>query len=130
VQKGQNLMTIVDPDTQWELELSLPEKRFAHLMDAVGRSDQPLVVTFTLASHPGREFRGTLVQIDQRLEVRGADGNASRLLVQFDKQELGSDLLRMGTRVNAQVHCGTRSVGYVWFRELFETVHSSWLMWF
>jgi hypothetical protein len=130
VQKGQNLMTIVDPNTQWELELGLPEKRFSHLLTAAENSKEPLDVTFSLASHPGKEFRGKLRQMDQRLEVRGADGNTARLLVEFDEGQLPAELLRMGTRVHAQIHCGTRSAGYVWFRELFETLHSAWLMWF
>lgn len=130
VQMGQNLMTVVDPNTQWELELAMPEKRLAHLLTAAAETSQPLAVTFTLASHPGREFSGTLAQIDHRLEVRGADGNAARVLVEFDKDQFAGELLRTGTRVTAQVHCGQRSLGYVWFRELIETIHAAWLTWF
>lgn len=130
VQKGQNLMTVVDPDTDWRLELEMPEKRMAHLLNAAAKSGEPLRVTFSLASHPGREYEGTLLQIDKRLEVRGQEGNAALVMVAFDKQQLTADLLRTGTRVTAQVHCGKRAVGYVWFHELFETVHAAWLMWF
>ncbi len=129
VQKGQNLMTVVDPDTDWQLELEMPEKRMAHLLNAVGQSSQPLKVTFSLASHPGREYEGTLVQIDKRLEVRSQEGNAALVMVAFDKRQLPPDLLRTGTRVTTQVHCGRRSIGYVWFHELFETVHAAWLKW-
>ncbi len=130
VQMGQNLMTVVDPNTDWELELSLPEKRLAHLLNAAEQTNEPLHVTFSLASHPGREFLGTLCQIDRRLEVRGQDGNAARVLVNFDKAQFPTELLRTGTRVTAQIHCGSHSIGYVWFRELFETIHAAWLMWF
>jgi multidrug resistance efflux pump len=130
VRIGQSLMTLVPPDTEWELELQFPEKRLAHLLAAARQVDAPLPVTFCLASHPGREYRGTIRQIDQRLEVRGAEGNVALVRVAFDTSDLPPELLRGGTRLSAQVHCGSRSVGYVWFHELGETLHSAWLKWF
>ena len=34
VQRGQNLMTLVAPDTPWQIELEFPERRVSHLMRA------------------------------------------------------------------------------------------------
>lgn len=130
VLKGQNLMTIVHPDTAWQIELEFPEKRVAHLMRAQNDSKEPLEVTFTLASHPGREFTGHVADIDNKLDVRSDDGNSVLVRIAFDGQQLPDDLLRSGTRVTAQVHAGQRSLGYVWFHELIETAHSTWLLWF
>ena len=130
VSRGQNLMTIVHPETPWEMELEFPERRVSHLMKARTDDDEPLKVTFSLASHPGNEYTGTLVSVDNKLDVRGEDGNAVLIRVSFDADQFPDDLLRSGTRVSAQVHAGKRSLGYVWFHELFETVHSTWQLWF
>jgi len=130
VSRGQNLMTIVHPETPWEIELAFPERRIAHLLAAYREAEDPLPVTFTLASHPGQELFGTLRSIDNRLDVRGDEGNVVRLRVAFDETQLSRDLLRSGTRVSGHVRVGQRSLGYVWFHELIETAHNTWLLWF
>jgi hypothetical protein len=129
VLRGQNLMTIVDPNTQWELELEMPERRLAHLLTAAGESEEPLQVTFGLISHPGSEYTGTVMRIDRQLDVHTDEGNTAKVQVVFDNDQLPPELLRAGTRVTAKVHCGTRSIGYVVFHELIETVQSSVLFW-
>lgn len=131
VNRGQHLMTLVDPETTWQLELELPERRVGHLIQAMDANpDEALTVRFTLASHPYQELVGTLKKVDRNLEVTGDQGNASRLLVEFDNQQIAEELLRSGTRVTARVDCGSRSVGYVMFHELWETVYGTWLLWF
>ena len=132
VTKGQNLMTIVHPDTPWQVELEFPERRVSHLMTTMrdAKEDTEVKVTFTLASHPGKEFEGTLVDIDNKLDVRSDEGNVVLVRVAFDSEQFPKDLLRSGTRVTAQVHSGQRSLGYVWFHEIIETAHSTWLLWF
>ncbi|MEM9409656.1 MAG: HlyD family efflux transporter periplasmic adaptor subunit [Planctomycetota bacterium] len=129
VRRGQNLMTIVNPDGGWELEIELPERRFGHLIRRVHSSKDPVDVTFALVSHPGTEFSGTLESIDRKLEVYSEDGNCIRAKVQFDNAQISNDLLKSGTRISAQLQCGTRSIGYVWFHELFETVQTTWNYW-
>ena len=130
VNRGQNLMTIVHPNTPWQIELEFPERRVAHLMNAHRDSEEPLHVTFTLASHPGNEYTGKLIEVDNKLDVRSEEGNAVLVRIAFDANQFPKDLLRSGTRVTAQIHVGSRSLGYVWFHELIETVHATWLLWF
>ena len=130
VRFGQHLMTIVDPETQWLIELEMPERRVAHLMKAMQEADEPLTVTFGLVSHPGEEFTGTLKSVDQKLEVHSDDGNAALVRVAFPNDSVPQELLRSGTRVTAQVQCGTTSFGYAMFHELIETVQAKWKLWF
>lgn len=130
VSRGQNLMTIVHPETPWEIELEFPERRVAHLLTAQRDESENLRVTFTLASHPGNEYTGRLIHVDNKMDVRSDEGNVVLLRIGFDKQQFPHDLLRSGTRVTAQVHAGQRSLGYVWFHELIETAHNTWLLWF
>lgn len=130
VDRGQNLMTVVDPHGGWQLEIDVPERRVGHLMKRLNDSAQPVEVSFALVSHPGQEFSGKLVQVDKKLEVYSDDGNTAKAIVQFDNQQLPQDLLKSGTRINAKLYCGTRSIGFVWFHELFETVETTFKYWF
>ena len=130
VTRGQNLMTVVPPEAVWELELHMPERRLAHLFRAVNDSDEKLEVTFGLVSNPGTEYTGTLLSIDRKLDVYNDDGNAALVRVAFKNADISTDLLRTETRVTAKVHCGDRSIGYVIFHELIETVQSKWMLWF
>ena len=130
VEFGQNLMTVVALDTPWQVELFVPEKRVGHLLARMKKNDNPVTVSFALASKPGVEFEGTVISIDQVMDVHDDQGNSARVLVGFDNQQLADDLRRSGTRVTARLHCGIRPVGYVLFRELFETANSTWSFWF
>ena len=130
VTRGQNLMTIVPPEAVWELELQMPERRLAHLFRAIKDNDEDLKVTFALVSNPGTEYTGKLISVDRKLDVYSDDGNAALVRVAFENAEIAEELLRTETRVTAKVHCGDRSIGYVIFHELIETVQSKWMLWF
>jgi multidrug efflux pump subunit AcrA (membrane-fusion protein) len=130
VVRGQSLMTIVHPDTKWRIELEMPERRLIHLIRAMKHSQQPLKVTFGLVSHPGTEYEGQLISVDQKLDVHSDEGNTALVRVAFPNEMIDPELLRAETRVTAKVQCGTRSIGYVMFHELFETVQSSLMFWF
>ena len=130
VTRGQNLMTIVPPEAVWELELQMPERRLAHLFRAIKDNDEDLKVTFGLVSNPGTEYTGKLISVDRKLDVYSDDGNAALVRVAFENAEIAEELLRTETRVTAKVHCGDRSIGYVIFHELIETVQSKWMLWF
>ena len=130
VTRGQNLMTVVPPEAVWELELHMPERRLAHLFRAINDNDEELKVTFGMVSNPGTEYTGTLISVDRKLDVYNDDGNAALVRVAFENADIAADLLRTETRVTAKVHCGDRSIGYVIFHELIETVQSKWMLWF
>jgi multidrug efflux pump subunit AcrA (membrane-fusion protein) len=130
VRVGQNLMTIVAPDTRWQLELLVPEKRVGHLIASQKESREPLTVAFTLASNPGSQFRGRIVKIDPLLDVHKEQENTARVLVDFANEQVPKELLRSGTKATAKIECGTRSLGYVLLHELYETAKTSVLFWF
>jgi multidrug efflux pump subunit AcrA (membrane-fusion protein) len=126
VQPGQALLTVVDPSGPWELELYLPERRLRHV-DAHASSDDELQVTFMLSTLPGREFSGHMVEIERSAEVRGEEGNTVLVRVAIDTADLPP--LRSDTTVTARLHCGRRSLGYVWFCDLLEAVQTKVLFW-
>jgi len=124
VTRGQNLMTIVNPNTEWIVELEMPERRLGHLAKAMRDSEQPLQVTFALLSNPGTEYTGVVLDIDEKLDVHSDEGNTALVRVQFPNEAIDPQLLRAETRVNAKVICGTRATGFVIFHEMIETVQS------
>jgi multidrug efflux pump subunit AcrA (membrane-fusion protein) len=128
VQRGQILMTTVDPAAEWELELFMPERRIGHLSRSIGDAAQQPQVTFMLASHPGQEFEGRVTEVHRVAEVRGEEGNTVLLRVAVDKSQLPE--LRSETSVTARVLCGQRSIGFVVFHELIETIQTKVLFWF
>jgi len=130
VRFGQHLMTVVPPDTQWLIELEMPERRLAHLTRAMESSEELLTVTFALLSWPGKEFEGELISVDQKLDVYSDEGNAALVRVRFSNDLIAEELRRAGTRVTGKVHCGTQPIGYALFYELIETVQSKWQFWF
>jgi multidrug efflux pump subunit AcrA (membrane-fusion protein) len=128
VQKGQVLMAIVDPQGEWELEVYLPERKAGHLLKALQASDERLTVEFMLSSHPGLPLVGQIVEIDQTAVTREGFGNTVRIRVAVDKSLIPE--LRNDASVSAQIHCGERSLGYVWFHDLIDTVWGQLVYWF
>lgn len=131
VERGQALLSIADPAGPWELELYVPERRLLHLAEArqlpANSARPPLDVTFTLASHPGQTFHGQVIEIEQTAQVRGEDGNTILVRVQLDKTQLPE--LHDQVTVTGKLYCGERSLGFVWFCDLIETVQSKILFW-
>ncbi|WP_425615958.1 efflux RND transporter periplasmic adaptor subunit [Anatilimnocola sp. NA78] len=132
VERGQALLSLADPKGPWELELYVPERRLKHLaaaqaMKSQQAARQPLEVTFTLASHPGQTFVGQVVEIEHTAQVRGDEGNTILVRVQVDKSQLPE--LHDQVTVTGKLYCGERSLGFVWFCDLLETVQSQVLFW-
>ena len=122
--RGQSLLTIANTEGPWELELYLPERRLTHVQRA---GHQPLIVTFVLASHPGKILQGEVVEIEQSAEVRGDEGNTVLVRVAIRRDELPP--LHDQTTVTAKLQCGRASLGYAWFCDLIETVQTNVLFW-
>ena len=127
VQRGQVLMSVVDPNSPWELELHMPEKRMGHISRFRAKSDQPLRVTFYLKSHPGRTFTGKVVEVEQTAQVNANQENSVLIRVAVERDGLPE--LRSNTTVVARVHCGRRAIGYVWLHDVLETIRAKVLFW-
>ena len=130
VKTGQKLMNVVDPAGEWELEVYMSESRMGHINrtwnEAIANQED-LDVTYILATDPGREFEGRVVEIHGAADVHGDEGNTVKLRVAIQKDELPE--LRPGTGVTAKVHCGRRSIGYVWLHDLIAWVQTNILFW-
>jgi len=126
VQPTQVLLNVSDPSGPWELEIHMPEDRIGHVLRAQHELGKNLKVQFILANDPGTTHTGTIEEIHLAAEPRGEEGNTVLVRVALDdktKTELG-EKLSQGAGVTAKIHCGRRSLGYVWFHDLIAFVQS------
>lgn len=84
--------------------------------------DDRLPVTYILATDPNDELQGKIQEIHHNAEVRGEEGNTVLIRVAIEKDELPH--LRPGATITANVYCGRRSIGYVWFHDLIAFIQS------
>ena len=123
VQPGQVLMSVSDPSGEWELEVLIPEEHMGYIARAQKELEHnDLEASYILANDPSNRHEGTVGDVHLAAEVRGEEGNTVLVHVAIDKHDLKE--LSQGAGVQARVYCGKRAVGFVWFHDLFEFVHS------
>ncbi len=122
LRRGDKLMTIAQPNGPWQLEIRMPNDRVGHIMRAQTERGGELPVEYILASEPGRRLTGTLVEIHDRAEVRGAEGSTVLMKVAINKDDVLH--LKPGAQVVARVDCGRQPIGYVLFHEVIEFVQN------
>ncbi len=139
VNRGQILMTVVDPTKDWELDLRVDERDAGHVVTAAGcdgattgenqlsKVADKLPVAFSLRTYPGQEFTGRIVQVDRTSREDESQQNFVVARARIDASQLPE--LRSGSTAQARIDCGTRSIGYVWFRDLVEAIHTEVLFW-
>lgn len=124
VQRGQTLLTIGDLNGPWELVLHVPDYRAGHVLAAQQALHKDLDVTFALAADPGEQYEGKIDEVALATELDDTNGSTLTANVAFDRADVKG--LRPGATVVARIHCGQRSIGYVWLHDLFEAVQSHW----
>ena len=63
VQRGQALLTIVDPHGPWILELHVPDRDIGHVLTARQSIRPELDVSFLLATDPATPYRGKIQSV-------------------------------------------------------------------
>jgi len=138
IKRGQVLMEVANPGGEWQLELQMPEDNMGHVVKALAKAQgkkpgATLPVPFILRTDPGVQYEGDdyagkIKDVHLSAEVQGEEGSAVLIKVEIDKEkllELNETLeLRPGAEVSAKVHCGTRSIGYVWLHDPIEFIQS------
>lgn len=129
VTRGQVLLTVADLSGPWVLEIRVPDDRIGHVLTAeesqksAGR-DLPLDVLFQVANEPGATHSGEVKRIALATETDKAAGATVLVTASFDRSTIPAAELRPGATVTAKIHCGRRSLGYVWLHQLWETIQS------
>ena len=120
VQRGQALLLVSDLQGPWKLEFEVPDESVGHVLRAAKKSDEGLALRFVLANEPEQEYNGVTTRFDLVTQTRENQRPAVLVEADFDRNQ--NIPLRPGALVVAKVDCGRRSVGFVWFHEIFEEV--------
>lgn len=126
VTRGQRLLRVADTNGPWVVELSVPDRDIAHVIAADRETSDALLCSFTPAGSDDHRYHATVESIAGRTEV--LDGKTATVRVVATIETEKSLTLRPGATVFARVDCGTRSLGYVLFHDLFQTIRR--VLWF
>lgn len=116
VQRGQYLVDVYSPKQGWSIELEIPDKNIGYVIAA--NKNAPCRCTFRLRANPDVVYDGTIDQIAEASQINASGRSVVR--VTFPYELTDDTAFRIGSTVNAQVHAGRRSLGFVWFRGLIE----------
>jgi biotin carboxyl carrier protein len=131
VETGQVLLTVAAEDTDYELELYMPERRMEHLRRArekwKARASDPtadLGVDFILMTDPGVNHTGKVLHVNPTAEPHEEHGNIVRIRVKPDEKLVNP---RPGATVTADVHCGRAPILWSYLHEAWEWVEANLL---
>lgn len=118
VQLGQKLISVADGGGNGKLQLRVLDSDSRHVVQSAGLSRSPVRVTFSIASDPGVRHTATISQIGSAVETINSDGPTLRIVADVPASEMLN--ARPGATVQAKIHCGRASIGYVWTRRLLD----------
>ena len=126
VQRGQLLLQIVANNTDWQLELDIPDQLRQYVVDYQRESTNAVRVRYVIKAASNHDWTTNLTSVDNAVQVSGTElvCKATATIA-----ELPAIHQRPGTSVTARIYCGRRSVGFVWFREVIEFWHQFRFAW-
>ena len=129
VEPGQVVLSVAQPEKNWELELEVPDDRIGFIAEREAElvskdPPQTIQVTYILATDPETEMEGMVKEIQETAEVRDDQSNAVLVLVDIQRDSIDPNQLRMGTSVTAKLDCGKRSIGFVLFHDMFAWIQT------
>ncbi len=124
VRRGEKLLDVADIDGEWLLEIRVPDQNIGYVHDAQRELKADLSVTFVLATNPEQEWQGTVRDIAETTGFHPEDGPTVLVTVAIDRSDIPPGELRPGATVIPRIHCGTRSIGFIWFHELYHVLRT------
>jgi len=120
VNRGDRLMSVADLEGPWEVELQIDDDQVGHVLAAWDAADGQLPVSFLVMGQPQIRYRGRLHEVGSSSEV---DDSGHTVVNAYAAVEGTTPAgARPGAVLMARIHCGTRPIGFVWFRSLLEAV--------
>jgi multidrug efflux pump subunit AcrA (membrane-fusion protein) len=129
IKAGEKLLEVAKVDGAWEVHLNIPEMHVGKIREALHHSPNgELSVRLWISTDPNKYYEGTLRREGLSGKIDHISENESTLLARV---EIGEDLRKaleqlqgqgmpVEVMVQAKVNCGIRSIGYVWFYQLWE----------
>ncbi|HQR06974.1 MAG TPA: efflux RND transporter periplasmic adaptor subunit [Gemmatales bacterium] len=129
VKPGEKLLEVAKVDGAWEVQLNVPEMHVGKIRQALEKSeDGELNVRLWISTDPNTYYEGKLNKTGIGGQIAHVSENEAVLKCRV---EIGDDLrqkieqlkgagMPVEVMVQAKVNCGPRSIGYVWFYQLWE----------
>jgi hypothetical protein len=122
VKHGQLLLTVADPQGAWILEVRVADNDVGYVLAAREQIRGDLPVSYLLATDSSVTYQGRIERVSQVTDSN--DGEPPTALVTVTLEGAPPPDLRAGAGVVARIHCGNRSLGYVWLHDLIDAVRS------
>ena len=118
VQRGQQLLEIVNDSGEWQLDLQVPDSLVGYIPAPESSKDaKKIEVQFTLNDDSRTVHEATLESLEAATHFH--DGQLTCLATVGVKETLAKKL-RPGQTVLARIRCGRMPLAFVWFREVVE----------
>ena len=100
----------------------MADKEIGHLLRAQQILKPDLDVDFLVAAEPGKICHGTIESRSMTAEPDDTARSRVRVVVAFDRNQI--DQPRPGATALPRIHCGKRSLGYVWLHDLIDAIRT------
>jgi hypothetical protein len=133
VETGQVLLTVAPENTEWVVELYMPERRVHHLVayrDKLKAKDPSadLDVDYILMTQPGKYHKGKVKDVHWTAEPHEQQGHMVRVRI-GELKDLNTEIARPGASVTADVRCGRTVLGWALFHEAWEWLQANAFFW-
>ena len=116
VAHGQYLCDVLDVDGDWVVELSIPDDAAGYVLRAEAQG--PCPVSYLFRTNPDRKYDSRIESISNSVQL--AQDGRPVVLARMPAATEGDPQFRVGAGVLARIHCGKRSIGFVYLREVIE----------
>ena len=120
VERGQSLLTIGETAGDWVVEIQVADRDVGPVLRARQALGEELTVEFQLASEPGHQCVGKIRNVSLATESDDHGQGHLKVVVAFDRSQ--APQLRPGATAVPRIHCGRKSLGYVWLHDLIDTI--------
>lgn len=133
VVRGQVLFTVADTDAGWRLVAEVPQDRIGAVVDAQLDSQEKLPVRFRLVGNLEQTYAGFVEMVtetavfDSGSDIDAIDDDPPPVRVHVAVDEKLLSAARPGMQAEVRFYCGSRSLGYVWLHDVWETI-TSWMV--
>ena len=122
VAHGDYLLRVIAPQAGWEVELEIPAAESVYV--AQRQEVAACTCTYRLRISDSEDYESQIQQLS-KVAAPAPNGNSvvtARMPLAQHSEGVPSngDAVRSGAVVKAWVHCGQRSLGFVWFRRVIE----------
>ncbi len=125
VERGEVLLTVGDLSSGWQIVAEVPQRHIGHVLDAKEHTDDDLTASYRLVGDVEKTYPGRVVEVSAAtpLEPAGLEDEAVPVEVRIALDGQPPAAARPGMSASVRIHCGQRSLGYVWLHDVAATIY-------